>query len=166
MDFLSPNRVLNRQLSRERLATALPLVLALAAAGPAFAQAAPDPSMAPSAGDAFGASDNGRPALSTPAPTPALEVTDVNKPLGDNEAAFTADQLDYDTQAHIVTASGDVPQSEMDAGGKLLLPGFNDAHVHFISGGLTPSRSDSVGCCGKSHRHKPWCSRAVPILKS
>jgi predicted amidohydrolase YtcJ len=24
----------------------------------------------------------------------------------------------------------------MDAGGKLLLPGFNDAHVHFISGGL------------------------------
>ena len=108
MDFLSPNRVLNSRLSRERLATALPLVLALAAATPAFAQATPDPSAAPSAGDGFGASDNGRPALASPAAPPALEVTDVNKPLGDNEAAFTADQLDYDTQAHIVTASGDV----------------------------------------------------------
>jgi predicted amidohydrolase YtcJ len=29
----------------------------------------------------------------------------------------------------------------MDAGGKLLLPGFNDAHVHFVSGG---SQLDSV----------------------
>src|SRR5438477_12850674 len=28
------------------------------------------------------------------------------------------------------------PQTKvMDAGGKLLLPGFNDSHVHFISGG-------------------------------
>src|SRR5258705_4345179 len=28
------------------------------------------------------------------------------------------------------------PQTKMiDAGGKLLLPGFNDAHVHFVSGG-------------------------------
>ena len=25
---------------------------------------------------------------------------------------------------------------EIDAGGKLLLPGFNDAHVHFVSGGM------------------------------
>src|ERR1700693_4224097 len=24
----------------------------------------------------------------------------------------------------------------IDAGGKLLLPGFNDAHVHFVSGGM------------------------------
>src|ERR1700739_4746835 len=24
----------------------------------------------------------------------------------------------------------------VDAGGKLLLPGFNDAHVHFVSGGM------------------------------
>src|SRR5439155_13238311 len=29
----------------------------------------------------------------------------------------------------------------IDAGGKLLLPGFNDAHVHFVSGG---SQLDSV----------------------
>src|SRR5579864_8055148 len=29
------------------------------------------------------------------------------------------------------------PETRMiDAGGKLLLPGFNDTHVHFISGGL------------------------------
>lgn len=25
----------------------------------------------------------------------------------------------------------------VDAGGKLLLPGFNDAHVHFVSGGCS-----------------------------
>src|SRR5690242_15151893 len=24
----------------------------------------------------------------------------------------------------------------IDAGGKLLMPGFNDAHVHFVSGGM------------------------------
>src|SRR5579863_910268 len=29
------------------------------------------------------------------------------------------------------------PQTHVvDAGGKLLLPGFNDAHVHFVSGGM------------------------------
>jgi predicted amidohydrolase YtcJ len=27
----------------------------------------------------------------------------------------------------------------IDAGGKLLLPGFNDAHVHFLDGGLSLS---------------------------
>src|SRR5436189_967271 len=35
------------------------------------------------------------------------------------------------------------PQTEViDAGGKLVLPGFNDAHVHFISGGFQLSSVD------------------------
>lgn len=106
MDFRSPNIVLNaRRLADTRLATALPLVLALTSA-PALAQGAPDASMG--AGGGFGASDNGRPALSRPSPDPALTVANVDKPLADNEAAFTADQLDYDTDKHIVTATGDV----------------------------------------------------------
>jgi predicted amidohydrolase YtcJ len=35
-----------------------------------------------------------------------------------------------------IEAWRDVKTRVMDAGGKLLLPGFNDAHVHFVSGGL------------------------------
>jgi len=101
VDFRSPKTVLNAQ----GLATALPLVLALTAM-PAAAQSAPDASMGPGGG--FGASDNGRPALVAPSAAPALDVADVNKPLADNEAAFTADELDYDTEKHIVTATGDV----------------------------------------------------------
>jgi LPS-assembly protein len=100
VDFSSPKTVLNAL----GLSTALPLVLALAA-GAASAQAAPDASMG--ATGSFGAGDNGRPALVEPS-TPSLAVADIDKPLADNEAAFTADQLDYDTDKHIVTASGDV----------------------------------------------------------
>jgi LPS-assembly protein len=101
VDFRSPKTVLNAQ----GLSTALPLVLALSAM-PAFAQTTPDASMGPGGG--FGASDNGRPALVAPSAPPALDVSDISKPLADNEAAFTADQLDYDTDKHIVTATGDV----------------------------------------------------------
>jgi LPS-assembly protein len=92
------------RLSVARLSTALALVLVLGAM-PAFAQAVSDPSIGATGG--FGASDNGRPALVSPS-APALGVANVNTPLADNEAAFTADQLDYDTDKHIVTATGDV----------------------------------------------------------
>jgi hypothetical protein len=34
-------------------------------------------------------------------------------------------------------------------------PSRYPAERDFIAGGLTPSRSDAVGCCGKWHRHKP-----------
>ena len=30
----------------------------------------------------------------------------------------------------------------IDAGGKLVLPGFNDAHVHFLSGGFSLANVD------------------------
>jgi LPS-assembly protein len=93
-------------LSHRGVSTALPLILVLAAA-PALGQTSPDLTGPSAGGDGFGASDNGRPALVAPSP-PALNVADVDKPLADSEAAFTADQLDYDMQTHIVTASGDV----------------------------------------------------------
>ncbi len=96
-----------RQRHRDLLTTALPIILALAAGGPAIAQSTPDATAASAPGDGFGASDDGRPALVSPA-SPSLDITNIDKPLGDNEAAFTADQLDYDTDAHIVTATGDV----------------------------------------------------------
>jgi len=34
----------------------------------------------------------------------------------------------------------------IDAGGKLVLPGFNDAHLHFISGGLSLTQVNLLGC--------------------
>ncbi|MBN1999428.1 amidohydrolase [candidate division KSB1 bacterium] len=34
----------------------------------------------------------------------------------------------------------------IDAQGRLVLPGFNDAHLHFISGGQTLMRVDLLGC--------------------
>jgi LPS-assembly protein len=103
--------------SRRGLATALPLVLALIAS-PAAAQSAP-PAAAPMqpadpalggmsvADPAFGSRDDGRPALAAP-PTPNLTVSGIDSPLGDNEAAFTANTLDYDYKAHQVVAVGDV----------------------------------------------------------
>jgi len=107
---------------RHGLATALPLVLALAAS-PGFAQSTPlsatpmpgtpmqpaDPAQGPvgSADPAFGARIDGRPALRAP-PTPNLTVSGIDTPLGDNEAAFTANTIDYDYKAHQVVAVGDV----------------------------------------------------------
>ncbi|WP_419825302.1 LPS-assembly protein LptD [Sphingomonas sp.] len=69
------------------VATALPLVLALAPA-PAASQAAAD--------------------VARPASIPALSVSDAPRPLADNEVAFTADAIEYDYQAKLVTATGDV----------------------------------------------------------
>ena len=107
---------------RHGIATALPLVLALGAS-PAAAQSTPpaapllnappiqpaDPAQGgvTTTDPAFGARDDGRPALSAP-PTPNLSVSGIDTPLGDNEAAFTANTLDYDYKAHQVVAVGDV----------------------------------------------------------
>ncbi|USI73129.1 LPS-assembly protein LptD [Sphingomonas morindae] len=71
--------------------------LALAAA-PGLGQTVAD-GAAPAAADA---------GLARPVASPALAVAGENKPLADNEVAFTADRIDYDYQAKIVTASGDV----------------------------------------------------------
>jgi LPS-assembly protein len=70
--------------------TALPLALA-AFSGAAWAQ---DPSSAPT----LSGHDTG----------PAFTVDQAGKPLGNDEVAFTANGLDYDYDAQIVTATGDV----------------------------------------------------------
>jgi LPS-assembly protein len=68
-----------------------------APAGSAFAPT--DPSMAPGSAS---------PDLGRRETVPALTVDQGSKPLGDNEVAFTAKSLDYDTETQIVTATGDV----------------------------------------------------------
>src|ERR1044071_6899791 len=83
----------------------------------------------------------------------ALSVKAQSKPsatlIVTNAAIYTEDK--HQPKAEAVAVIGDLivgvgsradidlwrgPQTKMiDAGGKLLLPGFNDAHVHFIQGG-------------------------------
>ncbi|HET8611320.1 MAG TPA: LPS assembly protein LptD [Sphingomonas sp.] len=91
-----------------RLMTALPLVLALWAS-PALAQSvgSADPSAAPAEAGAAGANDK-LPPLVRPGAPPPMAVGGSNAPLADNQVAFSADRLDYDTKTQIVTASGDV----------------------------------------------------------
>ena len=77
-----------------RTASALTLLLV---AAPGLAQA--DPSAARVAVDS---------ALARPAPVPAMAVSGQDRPLADNEVAFTANAIDYDYKAKLVTATGDV----------------------------------------------------------
>jgi predicted amidohydrolase YtcJ len=81
-------------------------------------------------------------ALAQPKPAADLIIT--------NAKVWTVDKAHPTAQAVAVlgdriVAVGTNPEVEawhgpatrvIDAGGKLLLPGFNDAHVHFVSGGL------------------------------
>ena len=83
----------------------------------------------------------------------ALEANALPKPsatlIVTNAAVYTVDKQHSKAEAVAVIGDrivavgsrGDIdlwrgPQTKViDAGGKLLLPGFNDAHVHFIQGG-------------------------------
>ncbi|HEY0270062.1 MAG TPA: LPS assembly protein LptD [Sphingomonas sp.] len=97
---------LRRRLTSAASAGAVSLGL-LIGSNTAFAQgpapagspfAATDPSVAP-----------GAPALSARKDTPLLDIAQPGaKPLGDDEVAFTADTLEYDTDRQIITATGDV----------------------------------------------------------
>src|SRR5258708_35290513 len=85
-----------------------------------------------------------------PKPSAPLIVT--------NAAAYTVDKQQPKAEAVAVIGDRIVavgsradidlwrgPQTKViDAGGKLLLPGFNDAHVHFIQGGAQLGQSDPV----------------------
>ncbi len=50
----------------------------------------------------------------------------------------------------------------VDAGGRLVTPGFNDAHIHFLSGSLLLSQVDLVGACTleeMQHRVRDYANR-------
>ena len=84
------------------------------------------------------------PMFATAQPKPAADL------IITNAKVWTVDKAHPTAQAVAVlgdriVAVGTNPEIEawhgpgtrvIDAGGKLLLPGFNDAHVHFVSGGL------------------------------
>ena len=83
---------------------ALPLAIALATL-PAAALAQ-DPSAAPQPATA---SPPVAPAdIARPEPTPSLAVAAPDRTLADDEVAFTADSIEYDYEAGLVTATGDV----------------------------------------------------------
>ncbi len=62
-------------------------------------------------------------------------TVDPNRPTAEAVAVVGDRIIAVGSKADIDTLRG--PDTNLiDAGGKLLLPGFNDAHVHFVSGGL------------------------------
>lgn len=63
-----------------------------------------------------------------------IRTLDTNRPLAEALAVHGNRIAALGTTAELRTLAG--PQTKMiDAGGRLVLPGFNDAHVHFLSGG-------------------------------
>lgn len=60
---------------------------------------------------------------------------DDKQPQAQAVAVFGDRIIAVGSNAEIAALRGPVTRM-IDAGGKLLLPGFNDAHVHFVSGGL------------------------------
>ena len=64
----------------------------------------------------------------------AVYTVDKQRPKAEAVAVIDARIVDVGSRTDIDLWRG--PQTKViDAGGKLLLPGFNDAHVHFIQGG-------------------------------
>ena len=80
------------------------------------------------------ASAQPRPAATLIVTNATIYTVDKQHPKADAVAAIGDRIVAVGSSAEIDLWRG--PQtSVMDAGGKLVLPGFNDAHVHFISGG-------------------------------
>src|SRR5580698_7694791 len=62
-------------------------------------------------------------------------TVDETHPRAEAVAVFRDRIIAVGTNVEIASLRG--PGTKViDAGGRLLLPGFNDAHVHFVSGGL------------------------------
>src|SRR5690242_822363 len=81
-------------------------------------------------------------AFAQPHPTADLIVTnakvytvDKNQPRAEAVAVIADRIVAVGSTAEIDAWRGS-DTKVIDAGGKLLLPGFNDSHVHFIDGGL------------------------------
>lgn len=76
-----------------------------------------------------------RPAADTIITNANVWTVDRNHPKGEAVAILNQRIVEVGTSVEMDAWRG--PQTRIiDAGGKLLLPGFNDAHVHFVSGGF------------------------------
>jgi len=76
-----------------------------------------------------------RPAADLIVTNAKIYTVDKNQPKAEAVAVLGERIVGVGTSAAMDAWRG--PETRMiDAGGKLLLPGFNDAHLHFISGGL------------------------------
>src|SRR5271165_7067496 len=71
----------------------------------------------------------------------AIHTMDPARPLAEGVAVFGNRIVAVDSTPRIRALAG--PRTRViDAGGKLVLPGFNDAHVHFLTGGFSFSSVD------------------------
>ena len=62
-------------------------------------------------------------------------TVDKSRPTAEAVAVLGERIVAAGTSAEVAAWQGPATRV-IDAGGKLLLPGFNDAHVHFVSGGM------------------------------
>jgi hypothetical protein len=70
-----------------------------------------------------------------------VRTMDTNQPLAEAVAMIGNRIVALGSNAKLVEAAG--PKTKIiDAQGRLVLPGFNDAHVHFLSGGFQLSQVD------------------------
>ncbi|HZQ92948.1 MAG TPA: amidohydrolase [Terriglobales bacterium] len=81
------------------------------------------------------AQTEGRPAASLIITNAKVWTVDSNQPKAE-AVAVLGDRIVAVGTASQVDAWRGAETRVVDAGGKLVLPGFNDAHVHFIAGGL------------------------------
>ncbi len=82
-----------------------------------------------------GARSQGRPGADLIITNAKIWTVDASQPRAE-AVAIVADRIAAVGSVAEVDAWRGTKTKVIDAGGKLLLPGFNDAHVHFISGGL------------------------------
>jgi hypothetical protein len=70
-----------------------------------------------------------------------VRTLDSNRPLAEAVAVFGNRVLAVGSQRQLESLQGPATR-RIDAGRRLVLPGFNDAHVHFLSGGFQLARLD------------------------
>src|SRR5262245_23978886 len=82
----------------------------------------------------LGASGESKPSATLIVTNAAVYTVDKQQPKAEAVAVIGDRIVAVGSRADIELWRG--PKTKViDAGGKLLLPGFNDAHVHFITGG-------------------------------
>jgi predicted amidohydrolase YtcJ len=93
-----------------------------------------------------------------------VRTMDTNQPLAEAVAVIGNRIVAVGSNANLAGASG--PKTAIiDARGRLVLPGFNDAHVHFLSGGFQLSQVDLRTADSSSEftrRIREFASRVKP----
>jgi predicted amidohydrolase YtcJ len=91
-------------------------------------------------------------------------TVDSNHPAADG-VAIIGDRIAAVGSAADIDAWRGSETRVIDAGGHLVLPGFNDAHVHFIEGGMLRPENFVIALRGALHGIRASGSRAATGMK-